>query len=82
MSDASLTGGVAVELTDQRLAELIVQAQNIERELRRYYASATDEMERAHALIGLRQATALRKPLEKWNVARACARTQATVVTR
>lgn len=61
-------------LTDQRIAEMTVQVNAIEREIRRYHEIAPEGPDKDAAFVVLRQSVALRKPLEKYNSLRACAR--------
>lgn len=61
-------------LADERIAEMTVQVNAIEREVRRHFEAIQAGAERDAALVILRQSVALRKPLEKWNSLRACAR--------
>jgi hypothetical protein len=59
-------------LTDARIAEMTLLVNGIEREVRRCHEAATDPEEQQASLIAVRQAVALRKPLEKWIALRAC----------
>lgn len=62
-------------LSDERIAEMTVMVNQIEREVRKHFEGIQAGCERDAALVILRQSVALRKPLEKWNSLRACART-------
>lgn len=58
-------------MTDRALASAIDAITEVERHAREHLSATADEAERDAALIAVRQATALRKPLEKWLAGRA-----------
>ena len=63
-----------MEMTADRIAEMTLLINAMEREVRQCHQAAVDPDEKAASLVVLRQTVALRGPLEKWNVVRAVAR--------
>jgi hypothetical protein len=69
-SNGDNTGAKDTGMSDARLAQILVAVTAIESAVRVELA-ATDAEERDAALVAVRQAIALRKPLERWIAARA-----------
>lgn len=59
-------------MTDEQLAQALIAVNQVERQARAHLAATTDSEEQRAAQVVLRQAVAVRKPLEGWIASRAC----------
>lgn len=59
-------------MTDEELGQALLAVNKVERQARAHLNGTANPEEQRHAQIVLRQAVAIRKPIEKWIASRAC----------